>query len=243
MIDVLYVWTQSLWGEELRYSLRSLCLHVQHSRLVVATSDQEQLPHWLIGAQQVKVALDPAWTKEERINHQIEAGLMACRSETVLFMNDDWYFLDSPGPLLGRAIAVEPYDENTALRSYHSMSPWQQMMVDTLVRLKHLNHGQNLYSTHTPTLVSREFALQGFSLLGYDHQFESGYFNRLTRTPDLFLSDHPELRAGFFAPHYPPLSVIDDALYLAHDDPVTFGLQRKLRELFPRACKYEDPRP
>jgi len=217
---VCYPWLQNgKWGEELKYSIRSLEKYLEgRYRIWMFINLGHPIPHWIKGVE----VHNENWQREKakgckQINKARQLYVANRTRLPFVWMNDDIYLL-KPSTLLDlkqnyvtSLNEIDKWDKNRRRSWYFTLE-----LTDRLLKRKGI---QTSYcaDTHCPYVYEPSLYRNMIDVAGYAQQFASQtfYYNLyLDGTPPMV--DH-EVKAGFYGPAK-PFEIRDSHRYFNHND-------------------------
>jgi len=225
----------SYWNcNELRYCLRSLDKNFRSLGEVFIVGHK---PKWVKNVKHIDMGDRYPNNKGACIINKI---LTACDDDRVsgnfLFISDDQCFLKSMS-----ATSVKPYytyDLATSRITYKNKF-WRECMVGVKKTLRKAGLPCFNYETHTPKIINKSRFIDTMQLYDWAHILyptHTLYFNHTVRTP----KNMPANYRVFFDKEFMDVGLIKGKSFLGYSDlGLSWRLQKKLKELFPRKSRFE----
>lgn len=158
-MDVVYFVRPGDRNEELRYSLRTLCEHYPHERVVIAGYK----PSWVTGVKYIHVpAVRGMLQKYPNVLRAIRAVCNhADITDSFVIMNDDFFFLRDMAhiPRLNRGSFAQFAQSYSRTGSRYGAGA-----VQTLAILRHISQYPLSYELHAPMVVDKSTYLEALDL-------------------------------------------------------------------------------
>lgn len=245
MTTIVYPYLQRLsQGEELKYSIRSVCKYAQFEFDILIVGDK---PTWYTGKYLPTHPIrGKRFTRAFDIARKLE---IICDSKLItddfLYMYDDQYFIN-PVQLadLSGAIAISEIVKREEARVGSEV--WKELLKRTVDAL-HESGCERIYNyeTHLPRVLNKarlKLVLDAYQLHKNPLLFNTIYFNEYFHQPRIILEQKNEIKAGVYN------ALISDQirnqcrgkLVLNHGEKA-YNHQMKifLKNSFPENCKFE----
>lgn len=233
-------------GEELKYSIRSLCKFLKFEFEPVIIGDK---PKWYKGKHiETKPIRGRKFTRAFDIARKLE---IICDtswiSDDFMYMYDDQYFVN-PTDLsdISGAIAMAEVVRKTDNRRFGS-DVWRELMNKTIDALKESGHDRVFnYETHLPRVLNKhklKILTDAYNLHKNPLLFNTLYFNEYFHQPKVELEKENNIKAGV----YKPMST-DQIRVLCRGKFVLNNGERGwnhsfnlfLKNTFPEKCRFEE---
>lgn len=202
MTSIVYPYFQDkAQGDELRFSIRSLCKYAQFDFEPIIIGDK---PKWYSGKFiPVKALRNKRFTRAFDIANKLS---IICDSETIsddfLYMYDDQYFINP--------VELENISGAIAMNEINKVSPvnvgsevWRELMNRTVVALKENGCDERIYNyeTHLPRVLNKKklkLILDAYRLSKEPLLFSTLYFNEYHERPKVELEKDNKIKAGIY---------------------------------------------
>jgi len=238
MMDVVLPYTNdSHWQDnELRYCLRSLEKNFLNLGEVYIIGSK---PTWVRNVTHIRASDNYLDNKGGNI---ISKLLLACFnpaiSDDFLFVSDDQYLLV---PM--RAQDIQPYYvyDMTGLPLRKGNKFWMQCLRNTRKTLKVEGLTLYNYEPHVPMVINKKKFIQVMKKYDWENILYptlSLYFNNVLKTHEQLPPNHRIFYDGLEISKH--MNFINGKQFLAHSDlGLSWQLQQKIKELFPKKSKFE----
>lgn len=245
MTTIVYPYLHQLsQGEELKYSIRSICKHAKFPFDILIIGDK---PNWYNGK---CIEMPPIRGKRFTRAFDIARKLdVICGTEYIsddfLYCYDDQYFIN-PVQLedLSGAISLNQITDYKEPRVGSEV--WRELMNRTVSAL--VNNGHEVcynYETHLPRLLNRsrlKLIIDGYDLHRQPLLFSTLYFNEYYSEPKVILEKENNIKAGIYKPL--PADKIramcQGKLVLNHGEAAYNHMMKLfLKNSFPEKCQFE----
>lgn len=231
----VYPYVKSEWGEELRYSLRSLDMFFTEPFDVTIIGE---LPDWVQGVEHIEWEDNKDKTAEENHGPKLHK---ACDSfKSFVWMNDDIYLLKScTTDMIDRPRAIEDLNRVSILHKYgvsSGKSRWQTLLWNTVDKLESMGLPIWNAETHTPYFYSSsklKDTLDIFDVWEGKHLAHTAYFNMYFEKPYIMFE-----RVGIYSKNgeWP---IEKHSLFLNHDDSAIDNIKQVLPIMFSEESRFE----
>jgi len=245
MTSIVYPYLhQKSQGEELKYSIRSVCKFAQFDFEPVIIGDK---PAWYSGKHiQVSAIRNRRFTRAFDIAKKLEIICgTASISDDFVYMYDDQYFVN-PVELsaITGAIAMSEIQKKRETRVGSEV--WRELMNATIDALLSSGHYKVYnYETHLPRVLNKrklKLVMDAYNLIRTPLLFNTLYFNEFYANPRIEIEKSNPIKAGV----YKPMSS-DQIRNLCRDKLVLNNGERGwnhsfnlfLKNTFPEKCRFE----
>lgn len=202
MTSIVYPFFQGkAQGDELKFSIRSLCKYAQFDFEPVIIGD---LPTWYKGKHiPVKAIRNKRFTRAFDIANKLN---IICQSEMIskdfVYMYDDQYFINN--------VMLEDISGAIAMSEIHKVHPvnagsevWRELMNRTVVALKDNGCDGRIYNyeTHLPRVLNKQrlkLIIDAYQLKSTPLLFNTLYFNEYHDKPKVELEKENNIKAGVY---------------------------------------------
>lgn len=245
MITIVYPFFQGkAQGDELKFSIRSLCKYAQFDFEPVIIGD---LPRWYNGKHiPVKALRNRRFTRAFDIAQKLE---IICGTENIsddfVYMYDDQYFINP--------VTIDNISGAIAMNEIKKVNPvkvgsevWRELMNMTVVKLRENGHEQIFnYETHLPRVLNKQklkLILKAYELNKNPLLFNTIYFNEFFDEPRIKIEESNPIKAGIYkAMNLQQIrDLCKNKLILNNGDGGwNHQLNVYLKNTFPERCKFE----
>jgi len=230
-------------GQELKYSIRSLCKYVKFDFDVVIVGDK---PSWYNGkhiqtGQVRNINFAKAYDIAKKIKAICESDLV---SNDFIYMYDDVYCVnDCQLSDFQKVIAMDYLAPNPKKTKFGGSGKWMQLLTDTRKLLQMENVWS--YETHLPRMFNKghlELVMNSYNLLNKPLLISTLYFNELFEKPDVVLVNDNKYKAGVFQKMTTAQieATCKGKLWMNNTENAwNSNLDRFLLSLLPNKCVYE----
>lgn len=231
MIKIIYPYIKSKWGEELKYSLRSLEENFTEPYEVWIMGD---LPDYIHGVTHI-----PTYNKNfVQVNkcRLFDLAQSFPEEEDFIWMNDDFYLLK---PMDREVIGQYFYLSNVANLKTRGKTRWHQTFFTTMDFCKELGFTQFNFECHIPMLFNVQKLLLTFERFEELHKWAIISAYRNMHMDYKKLTQLGRKKVGFYSPKT-NFRVHRESLFMNHDDKGLLPEVKKyLKDRFPVPSRYE----
>lgn len=245
MTTIVYPYLHQLsQGEELKYSIRSVCKYAQFPFDVMIIGDR---PTWYKGkCIEMPPIRGKRFTRAFDIARKID---VICGTETIskdfLYCYDDQYFVN-PVKLEDLAGAVALNEITDYKEPRVGSEVWKELMNRTVSALVKNGHDTCYnYETHLPRLLNRgklKLIIDGYDLHQQPLLFSTLYFNEYYHKPRVILEKENNIKAGIYKPLTADAirNMCRSKLVLNHGEAsYNHAMKLFLKNTFPEKCVFE----
>jgi len=231
-------------GQELKYSIRSLCKYVNFDFDVVIVGDK---PNWYNGKHiQTGKVRGINFAKAFDINYKLKA---MCESELIsddfIYLYDDVYCVNECSlEDFKKVIAMDYLAEKPKQTKQGGSSKWMQLLTDTR-KLLQVKEAWS-YETHLPRMFNKKhlaMVMDSYNIFNKPLLISTLYFNELFDKPDVVLVNENKYKAGIFQKMTTAqiAKACEGKLWMNNTENAWgSGLDNFLLSLLPNKCEYEN---
>lgn len=226
----VYPYIRSTWGEELRYSLRSLEKYYRGDFEVCIIGETHP---WIQNVAHIEWDDDRSRTSEQ--NHGPKLKWSLEQYKRFIWINDDCYLLRR---MDHRAFSYPRIVEDLEKTTKRGRSRWQKLLWATFDRCKDLGYTGFNAETHAPYYYESEAlqaTLKTFKIEQGIHLAHTAYFNMYPDGREPYVMD--DLVGIYDTKGSWPIT--RKSLFLNHDDRALSGMKSVLPLLFPHPSRFE----